>query len=104
MPAAVLLHTADTDGSLLGLADELGVACQELPSSGVLRESVRPFWDLVSTFKIFYITKEAGKILRHVPVLCRRMISQGTFCLVDNNTFEGLEPHSHKLSTCHHRL
>lgn len=50
-PAAVLLHTAETDAALIDMASNLGVACVQLPAPGVLRESVRSVWDLgKSTF------------------------------------------------------
>ena len=45
-PAAVLLHTAETDAALIDVADDLGVACMQLPAPAVLRQSVRSVWDL----------------------------------------------------------
>ncbi|KAL3155918.1 hypothetical protein ABBQ32_012915 [Trebouxia sp. C0010 RCD-2024] len=45
-PAAVLLHTAETDAVLIDTAGDLGVACLQLPAPAVLRQSVRSVWDL----------------------------------------------------------
>ena len=40
-PAAILLHTAETDAVLIDIADDLGVACLQLPAPAVFRQSVR---------------------------------------------------------------
>ena len=45
-PAAVLLHTAETEAALIDVADDLGVACLQLQAPVVLRQSVRSVWDL----------------------------------------------------------
>ncbi|KAL3138627.1 hypothetical protein ABBQ32_006389 [Trebouxia sp. C0010 RCD-2024] len=37
-PAAVFLHTAETDAAIMGLAGKLAVACQQLPALGVTEE------------------------------------------------------------------
>ena len=44
-PAAILLHTAEIDAVLIDTADDLGVACLQLPAPAVLRQSVRSVWD-----------------------------------------------------------
>lgn len=112
-PAAVLLHTAETDGAFIDIADNLGVACLQLPAPAVLRGSVRSVWDLgelpfrpqgslvsftvakelylrpfwslcaVSTVKVFFVTKEATRTLRLAPTLARRMNIEGILCQVN---------------------
>ena len=44
-PAVILLYTAETDVTLLRVADNLGVATLQLPAPGILRESVRSVWE-----------------------------------------------------------
>ena len=44
-PAAILLHTPEADAALLRAADELGVACREVPPLKALRESLWSLWD-----------------------------------------------------------
>ncbi len=44
-PAAVLLHTPETDAVLLKAADDLGIDCKELPPLRALRESFWSFWE-----------------------------------------------------------
>ena len=119
-PAAVLLHTAETEAALIDVADGLGVACLQLQAPAVLRQSVRSVWDLgkerifcpqlhavlaqdlyfqcssllsfcaVSTVKVFFVTKEAIKTLRLAPTLGRRLSSEGTLCQVDTERFASL--------------
>ena len=44
-PAAILLYTSEADAALLRAADELRVACEEVPPLKALRESRWSFWD-----------------------------------------------------------
>ena len=44
-PAAILLYTPEADAALVRAADELGVACREVPPLKALRESLRSFWE-----------------------------------------------------------
>lgn len=89
-PAAILLHTPEADAALLRAADELGVVCREVPPLKALRESLRSFWDSVSWVKTCFVTKEAAQVLRHIPTLCRRMVTLGQLCPVDSKSFAGL--------------
>lgn len=116
-PAAVLLHTPEADAVLLKAADNLGIACKELPPLRALRESLWSFWEsgkqslqllqpvislqcpfltvvfsfpAVSRVQTFFVTQEAAKTLRHIPTLCRRMIAQGQLCPVDHKSFASL--------------
>lgn len=88
-PAAILLHTPEADAALLRAADELGVACVEVPPLKALRESLRSFWDSVSWVETFLVTKEAAQVLRHIPTLCRRMLTLGQLYPVDSKSFAG---------------
>lgn len=118
-PAAVLLHTAETDAAILDLADHLGVGCEQLPAPGVLRKSVRSVWDsgkptssppvlcaagtgshskgtdllflyAVSTAKVFFVTTEAANTLRLAPTFARRLNAEGTLCRINLQGFASL--------------
>ncbi|KAL3155453.1 hypothetical protein ABBQ38_011009 [Trebouxia sp. C0009 RCD-2024] len=89
-PAAVLLHTAETDAAILDLADHLGVGCEQLPAPGVLRKSVRSVWDSVSTAKVFFVTTEAANTLRLAPTFARRLNAEGTLCRINLQGFASL--------------
>ncbi len=38
----------------------------------------------------FFVTEEAAQVLRHIPTLCRRMLTLGQLCPVDSKSFAGL--------------
>lgn len=44
----------------------------------------------VSWVETFFVTKEAAQVLRHIPTLCRRMLTLGQLCSVDSKSFAGL--------------
>ncbi len=44
----------------------------------------------VSWVKTYFVTKEAAQVLRHIPTLCRRMVTLGQLCPVDSKSFAGL--------------
>lgn len=44
----------------------------------------------VSWVETFFVTKEAAQLLRHIPTLCRRMLTLGQLCPVDSKSFAGL--------------
>ena len=44
----------------------------------------------VSWVETFSVTKEAAQVLRHIPTLCRWMLTLGQLCPVDSKSFAGL--------------
>lgn len=89
-PAAVLLHTAETDAVLIDTAGDLGVACLQLPAPAVLRQSVRSVWDLgrsslrpqlfLISFTVLVASIGTTPFDAHVFVLLCSVNSQSLLC------------------------
>ena len=84
-PAAIVLHTPQSDVAVLRAADELGLACIVVPPLKALRESIRSFYDLNTPPLVFLKAPGVAFVpcscWTHMSVLCLPAVSWVEFFL-----------------------